>query len=144
MSVKWKYGLLSHKKRVLLRKYQLMQPTYTSNIGLYHAMYIRYIFISALLWSGPILLTRRPWPYVIHHLHFMNIYRMYIAWYRPILLVYVGCINWYVRNKTLFSFMSGQCVYIWVKVEYHKIIWPIERTLVFEVKWYPLWHPLES
>jgi hypothetical protein len=103
--------------------------------------------LSALLWPGPILLTRRPWPYVIHHLHFMNIYRLYIAWYRPILLMYVGCINWYFRNKTLFlwlkrpyfhftdtgvyyhrldastAFLSGQCVYIWVKVEYHKIIW---------------------
>jgi hypothetical protein len=33
--------------------------------------------LSALLWPGPILLTRRPWPYVIHHLHFMNIYRLY-------------------------------------------------------------------
>jgi hypothetical protein len=31
--------------------------------------------LSALLWPGPILLTRQPWPYVIHHLHFMNIYR---------------------------------------------------------------------
>jgi hypothetical protein len=85
--------LAMHKKRVLLRKYQLMQPTYISNIGLYHAMYSRYIFmkcisvsvcidmgLSALLWPGPILLTRRPWPYVIHHLHFMNIYRLYIAW----------------------------------------------------------------
>ena len=39
-------GLLSHKKRVLLRKYQLMQPTYISNIGLYHAMYSRYIFMK--------------------------------------------------------------------------------------------------
>ena len=29
--------------------------------------------LSALLWPGPILLIRRPWPYVIHHLHFMNI-----------------------------------------------------------------------
>jgi hypothetical protein len=28
ISVKWKYDLLSHTKRVLLRKYQLMQPTY--------------------------------------------------------------------------------------------------------------------
>jgi hypothetical protein len=35
-----------HKKRVLLRKYQLMQPTYISNIGLYHAMYSRYVFMS--------------------------------------------------------------------------------------------------
>jgi hypothetical protein len=55
--------------------------------------------LSALLWPGPILLTRRPWPYVIHHVHFMNIYRLYIAWYRPILLMYVCCINWYFRNK---------------------------------------------
>jgi hypothetical protein len=58
--------------------------------------------LSALLWPGPILLIRRPWSYVIHHLHFMNIYRLYIAWYRPILLLYVSCINWYFRNKTLF------------------------------------------
>jgi hypothetical protein len=42
--------------------------------------------LSALLWPGPILLIRRPWPYVIHHLHFMNMYRLYKAWYRPILL----------------------------------------------------------
>ena len=62
--------------------------------------------LSALLWPGPILLTRRPWPYVIHHLHFMNIYRLYIAWYRPILLMYVGCINWYFRNKTLFLWLK--------------------------------------
>jgi hypothetical protein len=58
--------------------------------------------LSALLWPGPILLIRRPWPCVIHHLHFMNMYRLYIAWYRPILLMYVGCINGYFRNKTLF------------------------------------------
>ena len=50
MSVKWKYGLLSHKKRVLLRKYQLLQPTYISNIGLYHAMYSRYIFMKCKWW----------------------------------------------------------------------------------------------
>ena len=31
---KMKYGLLSHKN--ILRKYQLMQPTYISNIGLCH------------------------------------------------------------------------------------------------------------
>ena len=62
--------------------------------------------LSELLWPGPILLTRRPWPYVIHHLHFMNIYRLYIAWYRPILLMYVGCINWYFRNKTLFLWLK--------------------------------------
>ena len=62
--------------------------------------------LSALLWSGPMLLTRRPWPYVIHHLHVMNIYRLYIAWYRPILLMYVGCINWYFRNKTLFLWLK--------------------------------------
>jgi hypothetical protein len=29
--------------------------------------------LCSLLWPGPILLIRRPWPYVIHHLHFMNI-----------------------------------------------------------------------
>jgi hypothetical protein len=45
--------------------------------------------LSALLWPGPILLIRRSWPYVIHHLHFMNMYRLYIACYRPILLMYV-------------------------------------------------------
>jgi hypothetical protein len=44
--------------------------------------------LSALLWPGPILLTRRPWPYIIHHLHFMNIYRLYMSWCRPILLMY--------------------------------------------------------
>ena len=65
--------------------------------------------LSALPWPGPILLTRRPGPYVIHHLHFMNIYRLYIAWYRPILLMYVGCINWYFRNKTLL---------LWLKIPY--------------------------
>jgi hypothetical protein len=58
--------------------------------------------LSALLWPGPILLIRRPWPYVIHHLHFMNMYRLYIAWYLPTLLMYVGCINGYFCNKTLF------------------------------------------
>ena len=42
--------------------------------------------LSALLWPGPILLIRGPWPYVIHHLHFMNMYRLYIAWCRPIVL----------------------------------------------------------
>ena len=62
--------------------------------------------LSALLWPGPILLIRRPWPYVIHHLHFMNMYRLYIAWYRPILLMYVGCINWYFRNKTPFLWLK--------------------------------------
>jgi hypothetical protein len=62
--------------------------------------------LSALLWPGPILLIRRPWPYVIHHLHFMNMYRLYIAWYRPILLKYVGCINWYFHNKTLFLWLK--------------------------------------
>jgi hypothetical protein len=44
------------------------------------------VCLSALLWPGPILLIRRPWPYAIHHLHFMNMYRLYIAWHRPILL----------------------------------------------------------
>ena len=63
--------------------------------------------LSALLWPGPILLIRRPWPYVIHHLHFMKMYRLYIAWYRPILLMYVGCINWYFRNKTLFLWLKN-------------------------------------
>ena len=62
--------------------------------------------LSALLWPRPILLIRRPWPYVIHHLHFMNMYRLYIAWYRPILLMYVGCINWYFCNKILFSWLK--------------------------------------
>jgi hypothetical protein len=117
-------------KIVLLRKYQVRQPTYISNIGLCHAMYSRYmlmkckwwmtlytawfflflntdivgsintrniclilstiysfisvsVFIdmgpSTLLWPKPILLLRQPWPYVIHHLHFMNMYRLYIA-----------------------------------------------------------------
>ena len=50
VSVKWKYGLLSHKKKVLLRKYQLMQPTDIGNIGLYHAMYGRYIFMKCKWW----------------------------------------------------------------------------------------------
>jgi hypothetical protein len=58
--------------------------------------------LSALLWPGPKMLIRWPWPYVIHHVHFMNMYRLYIAWYRPILLRNVGCISWYFRNKTLF------------------------------------------
>jgi hypothetical protein len=49
-----------------------------------------------------VLVLPRPEPYVIHHLHFMNMYMLYIAWYRPILLIYVGCINWYFRNKTFF------------------------------------------
>jgi hypothetical protein len=62
--------------------------------------------LGALLWPGPILLIRRPWPYVIHHLHFMNMYRLYIAWFRPILLMYVGCINWCFRNKTLFLWLK--------------------------------------
>ena len=62
--------------------------------------------LGALLWPGPILLIRRPWPYVIHHLHFMNIYRLYIAWHKPILLLNVDCINWYFRNKTLFLWLK--------------------------------------
>jgi len=62
--------------------------------------------LGALLWPGPKMLIRRPWPYVIHHLQFMNMYRLYIAWYRPILLLYVGCINWYFRNKTLFLWLK--------------------------------------
>ena len=47
---KIKSGLLSHKKRVLLRKYQSIQPTYISNIGLYHAMYSRYMFMKCKWW----------------------------------------------------------------------------------------------
>jgi hypothetical protein len=35
----------NRKKRVLLRKYQLIQLTYISNIGLYHAMYSLYMFM---------------------------------------------------------------------------------------------------
>jgi hypothetical protein len=35
-----------------------------------------------------------------------NMYRLYIAWYRPILLMYVGCINWYFCNKTLFLWLK--------------------------------------
>jgi hypothetical protein len=66
--------------------------------------------LSALLWPGTILLIRLSWPYVIHHLHFMNMYRLYIAWYRPILLMYVGCINWYFRNKTLFYSLISNIV----------------------------------
>jgi hypothetical protein len=50
LSVKWKYGVLSYKKRVLLRKYQLMQPTYISNIGLYHAMHSRYMSMKCKWW----------------------------------------------------------------------------------------------
>ena len=62
--------------------------------------------LSALLWPRPILLIRRSWPYVIHHIHFMNMYRLYIAWYRPILFMYAGCINWYFPNKTLFLWLK--------------------------------------
>jgi hypothetical protein len=62
MGVKWKYGLLSHKKIVLLRKYQVRQPTYISNIGLCHAInsnvlsmghaYSYYTFLNvAVMWS---------------------------------------------------------------------------------------------
>ena len=29
-----------------------------------------------------------------------------VSWYRPILLMYVGCINWYFRNKTLFLWLK--------------------------------------
>jgi len=58
--------------------------------------------LSELLWPGPIMLIRRPWPYAIHHVHFMNMYRLYIAWYRPILLINVGCISWYLRNLISF------------------------------------------
>ena len=58
--------------------------------------------ISALLWPGPTMLIRRIWSYVIQHVHFMNMYRLNIAWYRLILLRNVGCISWYFRNKTLF------------------------------------------
>ena len=47
---KWKYGLLSRKKRVLLRKYQEIQPTFLSNIGLYHAMYSLYMFMKCTWW----------------------------------------------------------------------------------------------
>jgi hypothetical protein len=67
--------------------------------------------LSALLWPGPILLIRRPWPYVIHHLHFMNMYRLYIAWYRPILLMYV----WSIKLNIYFLywyFQQNQCLKI--------------------------------
>jgi hypothetical protein len=62
--------------------------------------------LSAVLWLGPILLIRRPLPYVIHHLHFMDMYRLYVAWYRPTMLMYDGCINWYFRNKALFLWLK--------------------------------------
>jgi hypothetical protein len=90
--------------------------------------------LSALLWPGPILLTRRRWPYVIHYLHFMNIYWLYIAWYRPILLMYVGCINWYFRNKTLF---------LWLKRPYFHFLQTPASTISFRLYngWY---HPRTS
>jgi hypothetical protein len=92
--------------------------------------------LSALLWPGPILLIRRFLPYVIHHLHFMNMYRLYIAWYRPILLMYVGCINWYFRNinKTLF---------LWLKRSYfpYDIHWKVKWSRIekYEKKVWNLW-----
>ena len=60
--------------------------------------------LSAVLWPRPIMLIRRPWSYAIHHVHFVNIYRLYIAWYRPILLIglNVGCISLYFRNLISF------------------------------------------
>jgi hypothetical protein len=90
--------------------------------------------IRRLAWgSFAILLTRRPWPYVIHHLHFMNIYRLYIAWYRPILLMYVGCINWYFRNKTIklniyflyWYFQQNQCLKLknYAVYNMHRLAW---------------------
>ena len=68
--------------------------------------------LSTLLWPGPILLIRRSWPYVIHHLHFMNMYRLYIAWYRPILLMYmlVALIDMFVIK--LFSYYLKDHTYI--------------------------------
>jgi hypothetical protein len=48
--VSFNFSLLSHKKIVLLRNYQLMQPTYISNIGLYHAMHSRYMFVKCKWW----------------------------------------------------------------------------------------------
>lgn len=43
--------------------------------------------LNALLWQAPIMLIRRTWPYAIHHVHFMNMYRLYIAYHMPILLI---------------------------------------------------------
>ena len=42
----------------------------------------------------------------VRHSHFMNMYRLYVTGYRPILLMYVGCINWYLRNKPLFLWLK--------------------------------------
>ena len=75
-------------------------------ITLHKKEYMSLYNLATHNFKEPILLIRRPWPYVIHHLHFMNMYRLYIAWYRPILLINVGCINWYFRNKTLFLWLK--------------------------------------
>ena len=104
----------------LMLKHWFVGSTNTRNICLILSTIYSFISVSvcihrglsALLWLGPILLIRRPWPYVFYHLHFMNMYRLYIAWYRPILIMYVGCINWYFRNKTLFLWHKRQDTFI--------------------------------
>ena len=88
--------------------------------------------LSALLWPGPILLIRRPWPYVIHHLHFMNMYQLYIAWYRPILLMYAGCINWYFSNKTLFLRLKRPYFHF-TDIYYHLLNIMVDTTRVLVV-----------
>ena len=58
--------------------------------------------LNALLWQVPIMLIRRTWPYAIHHVHFMNMHRLYIAYHMSILLIHVGCVSWYFRNLIIF------------------------------------------
>jgi hypothetical protein len=69
--------------------------------------------LSTLLLPGHIMLIRRPWQYVIHHVHFMNMYRLYIAWYRPILfLFFLKQFGNSRRQSTLQSIKTNQQLYL--------------------------------
>jgi hypothetical protein len=59
----WKY---QYQKRVLLRKYQEIQPTFLSNIGQYHAIYsldihVHEVYMMNDVRSGPSYQHFRPW-----------------------------------------------------------------------------------
>jgi CDP-diglyceride synthetase len=106
----WVFGLLSHKKRVLLRKYQLMQPTYISNIGLYHAIYSlctcswsvndEWRTVRAVLCMG----TMGSWPGIPRSKEpHTNLCMLYTAWY--LMLKYWFCWK-YQYKKYMFNFID--------------------------------------
>ena len=89
----------------LIRKYNLVRDLF--KLEIFAGELYCPVTISGLLFVS---FSMSAYPYWYFLLVLINYFTIKIIWSRH-------CLD------ASTSFLSGQCVYIWVKIEYHKIIW---------------------